>query len=45
MATTRAYALVFGLFLGVCVWKFGDPVILDHKIGEPTTLSDFLADA
>jgi len=26
----KVYAIVFGLFLGVCIWKFGNPVILDH---------------
>ena len=45
IAPTRSYALAFGLFLGLCLWKFGDPVILDHKIGTPSTLSDFLGDA
>ena len=34
-----------GLFLGLCIWKFGDPVILDHKIDTPSTLTDFLSDA
>jgi hypothetical protein len=32
------YALVFGLFLGLCLWKFGNPVILDHKISPPASL-------
>lgn len=41
----RWYALVFGLFLGLCIWKFGNPVILDHTIGTPATASDFLGDA
>ena len=40
-----AFALVFGLFLGLCIWKFGNPVILDQKISPPQTASDFLADA
>jgi hypothetical protein len=39
------FALVFGLFLGLCIWKFGDPVILDHKIVTPATAADFLSDA
>ena len=38
----RLYALVFGLFLGFSIWKFGNPVILDHKIGEPNGFSDWL---
>lgn len=44
-AATKVYALAFGLFLGLCIWKFGDPVILDHKIAAPVTASDFLNDA
>jgi O-antigen ligase len=39
---TTIYALVFGLFLGLCIWKFGNPVILDHKIIAPKTLEEFL---
>lgn len=39
------YALAFGLFLGLCLWKFGNPVILDQKIGTPETLADFLHEA
>ena len=39
------YAVVFGLFLGLCIWKFGDPVILEHKITPPVTLSDYWNDA
>lgn len=35
------YALIFGLFLGLCLWKFGNPVILDHKISSPASLSEF----
>jgi hypothetical protein len=44
-APLKAYALVFGLFLGLCVWKFGDPVILDRIMIPPATLSDWLGDA
>ncbi len=40
--TTKLYTLVFGLFLGLCVWKFGNPVILDYKITPPATLSGYL---
>ena len=39
------YTLIFGLFLGLCIWKFGEPVILDHKISPPETASDFFNDA
>jgi hypothetical protein len=40
----RLYALAFGLFLGLCIWKFGNPVILDHHVSPPVTLSDYLND-
>jgi hypothetical protein len=39
------YALAFGLFLGLAILKFGNPVILDTKISTPVSLSDFLHDA
>ncbi|HWY30589.1 MAG TPA: hypothetical protein VNX46_07555, partial [Candidatus Acidoferrum sp.] len=39
------YALAFGLFLGLTIWKFGNPVILDNKVTTPATLSDFWNDA
>ena len=35
------YALVFGGFLGLCIWKFGNPVILDQKIDAPVTPLEF----
>ncbi len=35
------YALAFGLFLGLTVWKFGNPVILDQKISPPVSFSEF----
>ena len=41
-SATKFYALAFGLFLGLCIWKFGNPVILDHKISAPVTPADFL---
>ena len=41
-SATKFYALAFGLFLGLCIWKFGNPVILDHKISTPATPSEFL---
>jgi len=34
------YALGFGLFLGLAMVKFGNPVILDQKIVPPATLSE-----
>jgi hypothetical protein len=35
------YALVFGLFLGLAILKFGNPVILDSRINPPISPSDF----
>jgi hypothetical protein len=40
-AGTRLYALGFGLFLGLAILKFGNPVILDHKITPPVSPSEF----
>ncbi|HZF02276.1 MAG TPA: O-antigen ligase family protein [Methylomirabilota bacterium] len=40
----RAFALAFGLFLGLTIWKFGNPVILDEKILPPISFSEFLND-
>jgi hypothetical protein len=45
MAATDICALVFGCFLGFCILKFGDPVILDQKISAPTSLSEFISDS
>jgi O-antigen ligase len=42
LTAPKIYALAFGLFLGLCIWKFGNPVILDHKITAPTTPAEFL---
>jgi O-antigen ligase len=42
---TVGCALVFGLFLGLCLWKFGNPVILDNKISPPNSASEFWHDA
>jgi len=44
-AATEIYALAFGLFLGLAFWKFGNPVILDHKIIPPATPAEFWADS
>jgi hypothetical protein len=40
-AGTRLYALGFGLFLGLAILKFGNPVILDQKISPPVSPSEF----
>jgi hypothetical protein len=39
------YPLAFGLFLGLTIWKFGNPVILDNKVSPPSSLADFWNDA
>jgi len=44
ISAPKLYTLAFGFFLGLCVWKFGNPVILDHKISAPATLAEFLAE-
>jgi hypothetical protein len=35
------FAVGFGLFLGLAILKFGNPVILDHKITPPFSPSEF----
>lgn len=42
LTATELYTLAFGLFLGLCIWKFGNPVILDHKISAPNSPEEFL---
>ena len=42
---TNIFTLAFGLFLGLTIWKFGNPVILDHVISAPATVSDFFKDS
>jgi hypothetical protein len=41
----ESYALAFGLFLGLAILKFGNPVILDSKISPPNSFSEFWDDA
>lgn len=36
------YAIVFGCFLGLALWKFGNPIILDHKVEPPRSLAEAL---
>ena len=45
IAAIEIYALLFGLFLGLALWKFGNPVILDHKITPPSTPGEFWTEA
>jgi hypothetical protein len=42
LSATKLYALAFGIFLGLCLWKFGNPVILDRKISAPVTSAEWL---
>ena len=39
------FALAFGFFLGLCLWKFGNPVILEKQIGSPTNAAEFWGNA
>jgi hypothetical protein len=34
----EGFALAFGLFLGLALWKFGNPVVLDARVAPPTSL-------
>lgn len=43
-AGRNVYALAFGLFLGLAIVKFGNPVILDQTIGSPASLSEAWTD-
>jgi hypothetical protein len=45
ITSAAIYAAVFGLFLGLAVVKFGNPVILDQVIETPKTVAEFLHDA
>lgn len=45
IAANELYALAFGLFLGLCIIKFGDPVILDQKISPPASASEYWSDS
>lgn len=45
ITATKWFTLVFGLFLGLAIWKFGNPVILDHVIIPPNSSSELLANS
>jgi hypothetical protein len=45
LSAPKSYAFAFGLFLGLGIWKFGNPVILDRVISPPETTSDIFNDA
>ena len=42
LTATEIYALVFGLFLGLAILKFGNPAILDQVIESPSSFSELL---
>jgi O-antigen ligase len=41
LSAAQLYSLALGFFLGLCVWKFGNPVILDHKIPAPANAAEW----
>jgi hypothetical protein len=43
-AGIEVYPLAFGLFLGLAILKFGNPVILDSKISVPDSLNSVIHD-
>src|ERR1700677_4652329 len=45
LAANELYALAFGLFLGLAILKFGNPVILDQKIFPPDSLTEYWSDS
>ena len=45
LGATEIYAVAFGLFLGLSIWKFGNPVILEQIILPPNSWQNALADA
>jgi hypothetical protein len=45
IAANECYALAFGLFLGFCILKFGNPVILDQKIYPPASAAEYWSDS
>ncbi len=44
LAPKELYAMAFGLFLGLCILKFGNPVILDQKISTPASPAEYWSD-
>ena len=45
LSATELYSIAFGLFLGLAIVKFGNPVILDQVIFTPRAFSDILHDS
>lgn len=44
-SATEIYAVLFGLFLGLAIWKFGNPVVLERIITAPENWHNFWNDA
>ncbi len=44
-SATEIYAAIFGLFLGLAIWKFGNPVVLEQIIHPPADWQNFWNDA
>jgi len=44
-SATEIYAAIFGLFLGLAIWKFGNPVILERILLPPKSWHDTWNDA
>ena len=44
-APLELFTLLFGGLLGLAIWKFGNPVILDRQIAPPENASDWLNEA
>ena len=45
ISATEIYAALFGLFLGLAIWKFGNPVVLEQIIGSPANWQNLWHDA
>jgi len=42
LTATKVFTFAFGLFLGLAIWKFGNPVIFEHKIFTPENSKEWL---
>jgi len=42
LTATKIFTFAFGLFLGLAIWKFGNPVIFEHKIFTPENSKEWL---
>ena len=43
-SSVDGFALAFGLFLGLAILKFGNPVILDDKVSAPASFAEALSE-